>query len=203
MPLQYADDITEEHLYTVDANWQHLYLSHIINIFIIAVVTGLCLILLGSLDALDIFTTILELVGLDSWLAITKFTTGVLAAGVVGFGLYDYAVAGDVRYEVHTDKLVLHTHDYVVALTERELPYENVSAVTYDQDGIADELLDTGSITVKLTGRADEQVQLYAVDNVEQVTEYIQEVMETHAAERQDAATTNKRIQESFDKALE
>ncbi len=197
MPQEYVDDITREQLYTVNADAQHLFLRDLLTVIIVTLVLILSFTLL-SITGFEL-APILDAFGL-SLLQFIQILAGILTVVIIGLALYDFAIAGDVRYEIHTDKLFLHTHENLIFLTEEEIPYEDIATITYDHANVVERLTGAGTITLGLSGREQETKELHAIDNVEEITQYIKKVQRSHATERRRRDEANQEIDETTSK---
>ena len=82
----------------------------------------------------------------------------------------------------------------LVLINSSEIPYQNVIRISYNNNGIFNSIFDSGTIVLELSGMKENKVELEFIDNVEQITQYIQNIIRKFRSIQQAQFSENYRI---------
>ena len=88
--------------------------------------------------------------------------------------IISYFAAKNIRYEFYKNKMVAYQSSLLVLVNSKEIPYQNIARVSYSKQGFMNNIFDSGTIAMQLSGLKEESIKLVFIDNIEQVLQYIQ-----------------------------
>tara|TARA_Y100000310_G_scaffold341208_1_gene439631 strand:+ start:976 stop:1533 length:558 start_codon:yes stop_codon:yes gene_type:complete len=142
-------------------------LSKIVGLVLVVLGIGLYLNYLGSLGA---FAESLEALGIEVdagmllfWLVVAvAVTTSVIL-------LISYLGLRRTEYVFYDDTLLVNDKE--------ELPYKNIVKISYDDTGVVNQMLGTGSMSIELTGMKEGKTKMEFIENVKKVTNDFQNLL--------------------------
>ena len=108
--------------------------------------------------------------------------------------IISYFAAKNIRYEFYKNKMVAYQSSLLVLVNSKEIPYQNIARVSYSKQGFMNNIFDSGTIAMQLSGLKEESIKLVFIDNIEQVVQYIQGLVRDYMYTKQAQFTQNYRI---------
>ena len=182
---------------TLYANQKKTVLENLVKIDgILLIMICLVLVLNWVLGGLDVFLTPLESFGIkpNGITVLIYFVVGAFGISLIVV-LVSYALARSTWYEIYTDKLIMHGSQMMLFSTKKEVYFDNVVKLSYKEVGFFKQ----GQITIELTGVKETAVELHYVDNVGQVTVYLQNLIRENSALKQQEIMHEQRINNIFE----
>src|SRR3989338_10847563 len=176
-------------------NIKKIHLKNLSTITGIVFLISIILLMLHLSVGLDVFLLVFEAFG------ITVNPSKVLLSAIVGIlavsallMLGNYLAARNLRYELYQDKLIIYKNALLVFVNSKEIPYQNIVKISYNNNGIFNSLFNSGTIVLELTGMGENKVELQFVDNIQQTTQYIQNLIREYMNIQQAQFTENYKI---------
>ena len=123
------------------------------------------------------------LLGESSQADSTINSSKIVLIGIFGFiGLYiillfiNYFMLSQIRYEFSEDKLTSYLNAFLITLDSKEIPYQNISRVSFNNDSLMNKLLGTGTVVLELSAMKLKELKIDGIDNPQQVAGYIMKV---------------------------
>lgn len=164
----------------VKPNIKKVFLMNIIEIVSVALFIALLAVMFISLIGIEFFSEMLGMFGITSevklWHILLWFISAIVAVIAVILSL-NYVSLGNVRYEFQKDKIVYYSCFLFVLINSKEVPYGNVSRISFGSEGFLNGLFKTGAITLELTAMKEKELKMDFIDNAEQVARYIQKMI--------------------------
>ena len=95
----------------------------------------------------------------------------------LGLLVFNYMLLQNIRYELLQDKLISYTTAFFILLDSKEIPFQNISRISFDTEGLINSMMNTGNITLELSAMAEKTFKIEYVDNPQQVSQYIQQLI--------------------------
>ena len=111
------------------------------------------------------------------------------------FGLVRRAKKIHVKYSVFKDKIMHKETQALVLMLNQEVPFKNITRITFSRSGFLNKLLDCGDITIDLTALNIKEVKLLSINNPEQVAQYLQGMLNNYNATQQMQFQEQKKIE--------
>lgn len=171
---------------TLKPNIGKVLLRNVINILgVVVLIVGIVL-LLHFMVGSDIFTFVLGGFGVE-----IELTTIALYAlyTILGIAVLiictSFFSASAIKYDFLPDKIIVHQNRMLIFISGVEIPYKNITSVSYESKGVVNQLLNTGSIMLDLSGMDRKNVKLEFIDNIEKTTQNIQAMVAKYRAVQQ------------------
>ena len=108
--------------------------------------------------------------------------------------IISYFAAKNIRYEFYKNKMIAYQSSLLVLVNSKEIPYQNIARVSYSKQGFMNNIFDSGTIAMQLSGLKEESTKLVFIDNIEQVVQYIQGLVRDYMYTKQAQFTQNYKI---------
>ena len=108
--------------------------------------------------------------------------------------IISYFAAKNIRYEFYKNKMIAYQSSLLVLVNSKEIPYQNIARVSYSKQGFMNNIFDSGTIAMQLSGLKEESIKLVFIDNIEQVVQYIQGLVRDYMYTKQAQFTQNYKI---------
>lgn len=112
----------------------------------------------------------------------------------------NYLVTRNVRYEFYQDKLILYKNLFLIFIKSKEIPYQNITKISYNNDSIFNKIFNSGTIVLDLSGMKESKVELEFIDNVTENVKYIQGIVQEFKSIQQAKFTEDYKIGEILGK---
>jgi hypothetical protein len=146
------------------------------------------------------------IVGFDVFLVIfDTFDYQVEVPSLIAYAIMGYVIiavflilgniliCGGTKFEFFYDKVNVHSSDFIIIKTN-DISYNNVVKVTYAEGGWFNQLFKLGKITLELSGLQKGKLEMENIDNVQQMTEYIQTIIDRFKSVKQAEFTESYKI---------
>ncbi len=169
----------ESPLAEIKPNIKKAFLSNILFVsMIVAFLIG-TLIYLNNIVGLDIFVTSFKEIGIT--LSPTKLLTWsiLLILFFTGLTLFlNYIVLANLTYTLYPDRMVFARTFFIVQLSDEEIPYSNISKISYESKAI----LDTSKVILDLTGMKRSQMVIDFIDQAPELVNQLQQAISSFRA---------------------
>lgn len=133
----------------------------------------------------------------------TEITGGQIALTIIALFLifaiavlaFSYLSIKNVKYSVFKDKIMHKETQALVLMLNQEVPFKNITRITFSRSGFLNKLLDCGDITIDLTALNIKEVKLLSINNPEQVAQYLQGMLNNYNATQQMQFQEQKKIE--------
>lgn len=106
------------------------------------------------------------------------------------FLILNYLTLSKIHYTLYKDKLVYAKSMFFAHIPDLEIPFSNISKVTFQKKA-----LNTGTITIELTGMKEPKVEMKFIDNPEEVVNRIHQLIQEYRARYYAKYTQEYKIQ--------
>ncbi len=160
--------------YTIKAKAFH---EKVFNTFVKILLFGIVVGLIHFTAGLDTLLMPLDAFGINvepmAVLKVLLIIVGVIFAIIV---LLSYVFTRGIRSEFYQDRLVIFKNAFL-GTSSTEVPYQNIARVTYNKEGLFNQIFRCGTINIELTGMGKDKVEITCVSKVEQIVKYIEEIV--------------------------
>ena len=176
-------------------NIKKIHLKNLSTITGIVFLISVILLMLHLSVGLDIFLLVFEAfdITINPSMVLLSAVVGILTISAL-LMLGNYLAARNLRYELYQDKLIIYRNALLVFVNSKEVPYQNIVKISYNNNGIFNSLFNSGTIVLELTGMGENKVELQFVDNIQQTTQYIQNLIREYMNIQQAQFTENYKI---------
>ena len=144
-----------------------VFLVNLFKIFGAAILIVLVLVLLHFTAGLDMFIEIFATFGLEiiAAEALVWFIIAIIVLSIVVL-FVNYLVLLNVKYEFYEDKMVIYKNSMLIFTNSTDIPYRQISKVTFNADGFLNTLFNTGSVYLDLSTMGLPVMELEFIDRV-------------------------------------
>ena len=180
---------------TIKPNVSKIFLKNLIGISGVLLLVIVILWIVNLQVGLGVFLDVLKVFGLAIDPSSVLYYSIMFALGVSCLLLIgNYLANAKLRYEFYQNKLVAYLNSILVLTYSKEIPYTNISRVLFNNKGILNSILNSGTIILEMSGTGNERMELKFIDNVENVVQSIQNAIKEFASIQQAQFTENYRI---------
>ncbi len=177
---------------TIEPNKKKLLLFNLGEALVIILFTTGVALAFRFAGILDIFAETLDSFGLE-------VSTGVMLLGIMLITVIATVVMLTFKYiTIIGKKYVLY--DNKLDANGKEIPYGNILRTTLDKSGIENTILGTGSIILELTGMEENKVNIDYVENIDQMSNYFQNMLRNFKARMYSEASEKQKVGNILDK---
>jgi len=163
---------------------------------VVALIIGAAL-YLKSVVGFKVYSDVLRELGIE--ITTDMLVSMFIGAVLMGMGfmlLVHYIRLGQVKYILLGDKLVSYQNIYIVQLNKDEVPYQNIKRIVFEPIP----LLNTGHITIELSGMKKASTELKFIDNAEKLAAKIHDYVNQYKAKYYLKHAKEEKIQTIFEK---
>src|SRR3989344_424189 len=91
--------------------------------------------------------------------------------------LGNYLAARNLRYEFYQNKLIAYETAFLLFINSKEVPYQNIVRVSYNNDGIFNTIFNSGTIVLELSGMKENNIRIEFIDDPQQIVQYMQKLI--------------------------
>lgn len=180
---------------TIRPNIRKIFLKNFLTIFGIALLIAGILWFLNLQVGLGVFLEIFEVFGIAvSQPSILHYSILAVVAASCLLLAVNYIVNANSRYEFYQSRLVAYINSGFVFTNSREIPYENVARVGYNNNGIFNSIFNSGTIVLETSGMGSEKMELKFIDDAPQAAQSIQEALQEFQSVKQAQFSENYKI---------
>ena len=184
--------------YTLKPNLKKVFLSNFLGVVLIA---GLIIFIVFMLDyvvGLDIFIESLEMfnVHIDSSQIIGNFILTVLGLAFL-MSLVNLLLLKGIKYEFYNDKTKISKSAFFILINSVEIFYKDIFRVSYNKDGFFNKIFNSGVVVLEYSNKKD--VKLEFIDNPEQISSYVQKLVNRCKQMEQARFTEEHKVQKIVD----
>ncbi|MDP7141147.1 MAG: hypothetical protein QF506_02180 [Candidatus Woesearchaeota archaeon] len=141
---------------------------------------------------LNIFAETFDSFGLE--ISADKILFGIILTAVVATIVmlaFKYITITSKKYMFYDNKLDANG---------KEISYKNILKINLNKSGIENKILKTGSMSIELTGMEENKVTIDYVENIDQVSNYFQNMLRNFKTRLYSQVSTQQRIGKTLDK---
>jgi len=163
----------------IKPNIKKAFLSNILFVSLIVAAVIATLVYLNNVVGLDVFIITFKEIGITispskllAWFIIfILFITALLL-------ILNYIVLAKISYTLYPDKILYGRSFFIVQLTSQEIPYSNISKVSYESTP----LLHTAKVVLSITGMKRSKIEIEYIDNAPELVNQLQNLINTYRA---------------------
>ena len=186
---------------TIKPNVKKIFILNIIKILLLLMVVVVVAVVIDIVTFFDALTEVLKIFNLDIDTKLIEFSLIILA---VIFSLttliINYLIVSSLKYEIQFDKIIYVNNAMFIFKNTMEINFRNVVKIYFSSKGLINQMFDTGSIIIDLTGLDKKNITLEFIDNIEQVTSYLQDVVNRYRAGMYSIEAERQKIGDIMDK---
>jgi hypothetical protein len=153
------------------------------------------LIYLNNEVGLDIFMTVFETLGINIEPGSILIITILIALGItIVFLASKYLGIVNQRYEFYDNHLTIYEPTALVLLTHKDISYRNIVKISFNYEGFMNKLLNSGDITIDVTGMEDASVRMEVIDDARGLAEQLLRIVNEYRSLQQMQFEENRRI---------
>jgi ABC-type sugar transport system permease subunit len=137
-------------------------------------------------------------VEVDTLKIVYIFIAAVFCIALVASALNYFSVKG-VKYGLYKNRLKIYRTAFFLLLSSKEVSYENVFRVTYNNKGFFNKLFKSGCVVLELSGTKNKEAKLEFIDNPLKVSEYIQKLIQNYRQMQQAVFDERHKIESILD----
>ena len=170
-------------------------LTSIVKIVAFVLLLIIILVILQISVGLNVFSNILAPFGIAIqgsdvllWSIVVIFIASFFILGWI------YLSIINERYEFFDDKMIAYKNALLLFTNSKEIPYPKISKVWFENKGFFDGLFNTGTIILDLAGMTEKELKMEYMDNLEEASDKIQQIMRSYQLKEQAAYTEKYKI---------
>jgi len=174
---------------------------NLLKVLSAVVILVVILVILQFTVGLSIFNEIFSTFGFSvegaaalQWLILAILVVAVLVLGIGYFSIMN------VKYEFYDDKLTYYRSVMLIFKSSTDISYQNISRVTYENQGFFDGLFNTGTVILDLSSLGEKELMMDFMDNPAEVAKYIQDVLRSYNLKAQAEYTEKYKIKGILDR---
>ena len=164
--------------HTIKPNLKKIFLKNMFNVITAIVVIAISLMIIHLYIGLEVFLVPYEAIGLD--INPIKILSNILLAiiALVAFSIVsNFLLEQHTRYDFYFNKLAAHKSFLLLFTRSKEIPYNNIVKVSYNQDGVFNKLFKSGSIIIDISGMRHSRLKMDFIDHSEHMAQYIHHLL--------------------------
>jgi len=179
-------------LTTIKPNTKKVLLFNLSKIVIVLSVVVGTILYFNYIGTLTVFAEVLESFGITINTSMLLFWF-ILAIVIVALVIlvFSYLSLRKAQYMFYDNKFVAG---------DKDIPYKNIVKINYDNEGIGNSILGTGTMNIELTGMKEDKIRLEFIDDVEKVTNYFQNLLKNFRARLYTQTNEQQRMGNILDK---
>ena len=182
-------------LLTIKPNVNKIFLKNFLNILGITLLVSGILWIINLEVGLQVFLDVLKALGIsiDPSSILFYSVMAVLAVSCLLL-IGNYLANVNIKYEFYQNKLIAYLNSILVFTNSKNIPYADITRVLFNNKGIFNSMLNSGTIILEMSGTGNERMELKFIDNVENVVQSIQNAIKEFASIQQAQFTENYTI---------
>jgi len=181
-------------------NLLKIFMQNLSKVFGALSLISIVLLLLNYFVGLDLFLDIFKTFGVEVSPSRLLLNAVLAVIGIlVVSAAINYAVTRNIRYEFYQNKIVVHENKFLIAFVSKEIPYQNIVRVSYNNGGISNKLFNSGTISLETTGMKESKIELKHIDNAEQTVKEVQNLIQQFNHQRQGISSEGEKIEKILD----
>lgn len=132
-----------------------------------------------------------------------QVNTGMITLGIVLFFitgatlllLFNYLSIKNQKYLLCNDRIEYAGTRTLILIQKESVPYNNITRITFSNEGIMNKLLSCGEVKIELTGMKMPSITLESIDGPDRLTELIQQKVNQFNMQRQMQFQEQKKIE--------
>ena len=191
----------EDKSVTIRPNVKKIFILNIIKILIILIVVVIVIIVIDATAILDTLLAIFEIFNVVVEVNLVVYVLIILAVifSLISL-LINYLIVSGLNYEIYYDKIIYGKNLFLIFKNIEEINYKNIGRIYYSTKGLINQLFNTGYINIEFTGLDKKNIKLEFIDNIEQVTSYLQNVLSRYRARMYSIGAERQKLGDILDK---
>jgi len=176
-------------------NYKKIFVRTLIIMIIVLILIIALLIFFNNQVGFDTFTGIFEELGMTvNPSEVLVYTIAIAFFIILALLLGSYLNSKNVKYVFYNNKFVFYETQALILMNSKEVPYQNITKIYFNNNGLMDKLLGYGDIFIEISGMKDNALKLDCIDDVEDTVQYIQRILYEYNAYNQMRFEQNQRI---------
>jgi|TARA_Y100000031_G_C8230577_1_gene390732 hypothetical protein len=113
-----------------------------------------------------------------------------------------YLAVSNVKYKFLENKLIFTKKSFLLFTKTKNIPYQNISRVAFNDDGFFDGLFSIGTVILELSSMRQKEIELKFLDEPEKTAKVIQDVLRSFQLKSQAEYTEKYNIKKILNKGL-
>lgn len=181
----------------IKPNITKAFISNLISVGVIVVLIIGVLVFLNEVVGLEIFLEAFGELGVTiSAASLLYWSISLILFFTLLLLILNYINLGKVSYTLYPDKIVYSKIFFMTQLSEKIIPYPNITKITYEDKS----LLKTSKIILELTGVKKSRMELDFIDNAEEIVKQIHDLITKYRANYYAKYSQDYRFQHIIDK---
>lgn len=171
-----GETIVDGNSFTVVPNAKKYFLRSATYFAEILVIALLIILFLYIQVGFEWFTEVLAAFGIEASsgrIFLYAIIVFVLVAAILL--ALNYSHMKSLKYLMYDTKMIHSEIQGIVFLLKQEIPYNNITRITFSREGLMNKILDCGTITIELSGLRISSIKLESLDNPENLSQMIQQ----------------------------
>jgi len=186
---------------TIKPNAKKIFILNILKILIFSVIAIAIIIVIDVFTILDSLVEIFKIFNYGVEVNQIVFFLIILVVTIsLGALIRNYIIVSNLSYEIYYDKIIYVNNAMFIFKNTVEINFRNVVRIYFSTKGLINQMFGTGSIIIDLTGLDKKSITLDFIGNIEQVTSYLQNVINKYRARMYSVEAERQKIGDIVEK---
>jgi len=172
--------------FIVNPNAGKEFLKNLLTIFVLVIIMIGLLMFLQAQVGPDLFTDVFSAFDIQvNTGLITLIISLVFVVGAAILLLFSYINIKNQKYIVYNDRIDFTGTKALLFLHKEVIPFQNITRITFSNEGIMNKLLSCGEVKLELSGLKIPSILLESIDGPDRLTELIQQKITQYNMQKQ------------------
>jgi hypothetical protein len=177
-------DVNDE--FIVNPNAGKEFVKSLLTIFVLVIIIIGVLLFLQAQVGLGFVLDIFSAFDIQTSATIVTLTASLIfVAGAAILLLFNYMNIRNQKYAVYNDRIDFTGTEAFLFLHKEVIPFQNITRITFSNDGIMNKLLSCGEVKLELSGLKIPSILLESIDGPDRLTELIQQKINQYNMQKQ------------------
>ncbi len=172
------------------------FLKNLISIFVIVIIIIGLLIYMQTQVGTGLLEDVLS--AFEIQISAGIITLGLSLLFIIGAAallLFNYMSIKNQKYLLCNDRIEYAGTQALIMIQKETIPFQNITRITFSNEGIMNKLLSCGEVKIELTGMKIPSITLESIDGPDRLTELIQQKVNQYNMQRQMQFQEQKKIE--------
>lgn len=199
--MPYSQNNAQNNFLTIKPNRNKILILNIIKLFIFLILSSIIIYLVRGFINLEDFSFLSEFIDIHFDISKTLiYIFGGIFSLIFFIILSNFLILKNVEHTLDGNGISATQTSLLIFSKTLIVPYQNINKVSFNYNGLFNNLLHMGNITLELSGMEENKVDLTSIDNVEWVSNQVQNVIIKNKQLQQAQCDQGYRIDNIFDK---
>lgn len=179
----------------INPDVKKIFLLNITKIAIILSIIISIVVIFDLIELVDVFIGILELFNINiaqmQLVYLLIFLVSIIAFVTI---VINYLIISALSYEFYKDRLIYGEISTIVFKNVKEINYKNITRIYFSTESWINQLFNTGTINIDLTGMDKASIKLEFIDDIKQVTSNLQGLIDSYKVKTYSMVAGRKKI---------